>query len=79
GAISCRKAARIYGVPKSTLADRIHRSKPLKEENERRQRLTPAEEEQMCNWVLQLESWGWPPRIDQLRHMAIELLVHKGD
>ena len=64
GTISCRKAARIYSVPKSTLADRIYSSKPLKEENERRQRFTLAEKEQLYNWVLQLESWGWPPKID---------------
>ena len=43
------------------------------------QRLTVAEEEAIRDWLLELSSWGWPVRVEQLRAMAIELLMEKGD
>jgi len=43
------------------------------------QRLSPVEEEVLRDWILKLASWGWPPRIDQLRGMAAELLKAKSD
>ena len=43
-----------------------------------KQRLTP-EEGSLQSWVLQLQSWGFPPRIAQLREMAEELLRAKQD
>ena len=44
-----------------------------------KQRLTPEEEESLQSWVLQVQSWGFPPRIAQLREMAEELLRAKQD
>jgi len=43
------------------------------------QRLSVAEEEAIRDWLLELASWGWPLRIEQLRVMAIELLIGKND
>jgi hypothetical protein len=36
-------------------------------------------EEEVLEYCLQLEKWGSPARISQLRHMAEELLQAKGD
>ena len=44
-----------------------------------RQRLAPAEEDVLQEYCLQLERWGCPARISQLKHMAENLLVAKGD
>jgi hypothetical protein len=41
--------------------------------------LTPAEEDVLVEYCLQLERWGCPARISQLRKIAEELLIAKGD
>jgi hypothetical protein len=43
-----------------------------------RQRLSVGEEESLVSWIRQLGEWGWPPRVLQLRKMAMELLYAKG-
>src|ERR1700722_176770 len=79
GALSMRSAARTYGVGYSTLRDHINGAIPKVLAIQARQRLLVGEEECLRDWILQLASWGWPPRIEQLRGMAIELLKAKGD
>ena len=37
------------------------------------------EEECIKIWVLEIQSWGFPPRVAQLREMSRELLRAKGD
>jgi len=37
------------------------------------------EESALVAWCKQMEAWGWPARISQLRKMAVELLEAKGD
>jgi len=43
------------------------------------QRLSPFEEGVIEKYYLQLYTWGWPTRIQQIQRMAIELLKEKGD
>jgi len=43
------------------------------------QKLSVAEEEALRDWCLELKSWGWLLCIKQLRAIAIELLMDKGD
>ncbi|KAL2043667.1 hypothetical protein ABVK25_012559 [Lepraria finkii] len=54
GTLSIRKAARQCGIPKSTLEDRIHKKTTKAEEGQKRQRLTPEEEESLATWILRL-------------------------
>ena len=76
---SMRKVAKQYGVPKSSLHDRVNGKMTRKEEHQRRQKLSPQEELAIVNWLHRLQAWGWPSRIDQVREMAAELLKKKGD
>ena len=76
---SISKIAREYGVPRSTLQDRIHGKTPHAEIVKFRQRLTEGEEKALCNYIQLMESWGWPITIRQLTAMARELLEAKND
>lgn len=77
--LSIRKAAIQHGIPKSTLVDRINGRQSHSVAQEDRQRLSPGEEAAILAWVLRLQAWGWPPRVQQVRSMANELLLAKGD
>lgn len=72
-------AAQTFGVNYSTLYGRIHGSIPKAQASQAMQRLSPAEEEAIRDWILDLSRWGWPIRVERLRTMAKELLLDKGD
>jgi len=76
---SITKIARQHGIPKSTLTDRINGRKAASVRNQHFQRLSPEEEAAICGWILRLQAWGWPPRVEQVRSIAAELLVKKGN
>jgi hypothetical protein len=79
GAISIRQAARTYGINYTTLLGRTKGALSQEASRQVRQRLSVGEEEALQSWLLQLNKWGWPARINQLEAMAIELLRAKGD
>ncbi len=73
------KLARQYGIPSSTLWDRINGRKTAASRNQQFQRLSLEEEEAICDWILRLQAWGWSPRVKQVRSIAKELLIKKND
>jgi len=77
--IPVREIARAHGVVLSTLQGRINRGLSKLEASQAMQRLTVGEEDALRDWILELASWGWPVRLEQLRGMATELLLEKGD
>ena len=79
GLLSISQAARLHVVSKTTLYNRIHGRRDQASYGVTKQRLAPEEEVSIENWVLDIQSWGFPPRISQLREMAEELLQAKGD
>jgi hypothetical protein len=80
GQLSMRKAAAQFGVSYSTLQDRIKNGAISKSEaSQAMQRLSVREEEALRDWVLQVETSGDSPRIDQLRDVATVILRAKGD
>ena len=79
GGLSITQAAWLHAVSKTTLYHRINGRRDQVSYITSKQRLTPEEEESLQSWVLQLQSWGFPPRIAQLREMAEELLRAKQD
>jgi len=70
---SFRKLAVKYGVSSSTLSDRARGGLSRQEGHSHRQKLTPAMEKALEEWCKQLDDWGFPPRLDLLRAMALAL------
>jgi hypothetical protein len=63
----------------STLQGRISGTVSKLEASQAMQQLSVGEEDALRDWMLELASWGWPVRVEQLRRMATELLHEKGD
>lgn len=77
--VSIRKNARMYGVLRTSLQDKIKARRSAKEYHEQYQRLNVLEEKALIDWILRLQAWGWPARVDQVREMARFLLDKKND
>ena len=71
--------SRLYGVSKTTLYHRINGRRDQASYGVTKQRLSPEEEESIENWVPEIQSWGFPPVVAQLREMAEELSQARGD
>ncbi len=74
GSLSISEAARLYAVLKTTLYHKIKGRQDQLSYAVSKQKLTSEEEESIQNWVLEIQSQGFPPRIAQLQEMAEELL-----
>jgi len=66
------------GVHESTLRRRIGGSVSRKQAYEAMQKLTPAEERSLEEWILRLDEGGFPARPCQIIQMATEILVLRG-
>jgi hypothetical protein len=73
--MSIRRAAVTYQVPRSTLQARLLGRAPTYETWNPAHILTPSEEETLVQYILDLDSRGFPPRFDGVRDMANLLLV----
>ena len=79
GSLSITQAAKLCAVSKATLYRRINGRRDQVSYGISQRKLTPEEEDSIKGWVLEIQSWGFPPRVAQLREMAEELLRAKGD
>ena len=77
--LSQAKLARQYGIPSSTLWNRINGRKTTAARNQQFQRLSPEEEAVIRDWILRLQTWDWSPRVKQVRSITKELLIKKND
>lgn len=68
--MSIRAIAKIYDVPRSTLEARLKGRIPKPEKRNSQHNLTLSEEETLVRYILDLDSRGFPPRIDSVRDMA---------
>lgn len=66
-------------VSKATLYRKINGRRDQVSYRVTKQRLTPEEEDSIKSWVLEIQTWGFPPRVAQLREMREELLQAKED
>src|SRR4051794_6859189 len=73
--LSIRSAAKIYGIPRVTLSDRIQGRLSISEIRHRRLYLTITEEEALVRHILDLDLQGFPPRFNGVRDMANLLLT----
>ena len=68
--MSIRCTVKTYDVPQTTLRDRMKGCVPKAEERNVRHNLTPTEEEILVRYILDLDSRGFPSRINDVRDMA---------
>jgi 4-hydroxybenzoate polyprenyltransferase len=76
---SIKSAAAQWGIPRTTLLDRLHGAESRKDAFACHQRLSPVQENQLTQWVLTQESLGLPPTHAQIREFAQRILATKGD
>ena len=76
--ISVRRASAIYGVPKSTLCDRMNDRTPRSERQPNRQNLDNTEEEVLSRYILDLDARGFPPSLAGVEDMANLMLGSRG-
>ena len=79
GSLSITQAAKLCAVSKATLYCRINGRCDQVSYGISQRKLTLEAEKSIKSWVLEIQSWGFPPRVAQLREMAEELLRAKGD
>jgi hypothetical protein len=76
---SQRKAAKAWGVPRSTLQERLHGRQPNAIAHSNQQRLTPEQEHFLVEWILEEDSRAQPPSHPRVREMATRILTMNGD
>jgi 4-hydroxybenzoate polyprenyltransferase len=74
-----RAAARDWGVPYTTLRERIKGRENHSISAENQQRLSRVQEDHLANWVLAQEALGVPLTHAQIKEFAHRLLAIKGD
>jgi hypothetical protein len=72
-----RRAATVFGVPYSTLYDRINGCKYRTEKRANGHKMTPNEEESLLQWIFSMDQRGCPPRPAHVHEMANILLAQR--
>jgi len=73
--LSRRASAKIYNVPETTVRHRTDGMTPHADQRPPLQKLTELEEEVIIKYVLDLDSRGFPPRMEDVREMADHILA----
>jgi hypothetical protein len=76
---SVRAAAASYDIPRTTLRDRIHGMTSRRDSTPNLQKLSPYEESALIQYILDLDSHGFPPRPQVVQEMADLLLSEQGE
>jgi len=69
-----RSSAENHGIPPTTLFNRVRGSEPASKAQIINQRLSPAMEERLTEWILFQGSLGYPPTHAQIRRLARRML-----
>ena len=72
--LSLRKVAKIYNVPLTTLINRRDGRQPKREISANCRKLSDSEEDAIVQYILDLDSRSFPPRLSGVRDMADRLL-----
>ena len=75
---SIGEAAIAFDLPKSTLGHRLQGRENRQKAHEDQQLFTPAAEKAIVQWILKLDDYGFPPRIDRLWSLVHVLANDKG-
>ncbi|KAK6063722.1 transposase [Seiridium cupressi] len=76
---SQKKAAQKWGVPRTVLSDRLHGRLSKADTIHPKQRLLPAEEDQIVIWILRQESLGFAPSHSNVRAIAWDLIKRRNE
>jgi len=76
---SIRATANKYGIPRSTLQDRIKGKLSKHEARKHQQRLSPEQEEFLVDWILDQDPQGLSPSHERTRDMAHRILKMNKD
>ncbi|KAF7889298.1 uncharacterized protein EAF01_010031 [Botrytis porri] len=76
---SIRRASLDYGVPRTTLHDRIYGGVSHQKGAQILQKLSPIQENRLAEWILVQEALGTSPTHRQIREMAEHLLIVRGE
>ena len=76
---SVRAASTAYKLPRTTLRDRLAGATNRNASHEHQQRLTPAQEDFLVDWILEQDLQGFPPSHARVREMASQILRMNGD
>ena len=74
---SVNRAASTYNVPESTLRDRLAGKAARRDCQPKSKKLTKPKEEAIIKHVLNLDSQGFPPSLDNVRYIANKLLAKR--
>jgi hypothetical protein len=75
--LSIRRAVAKYGIPRSTLQDRLKGTKSPSESQAKHQTLSPDEEEEIVRWIERLDDMSIPPRAVHVYQMATAILARR--
>ena len=59
------KIAKQHGIAPQTLYNRLYSVQAHISPYENQQRLAIGEEQALLAWILRLQAWGWPVRVEQ--------------
>jgi len=76
---SQRAAAKAYGIPRTTLQDRLKGATDRVSGHQHQQRLSPEQEESLVEWILNEDARACPPSHARVREMADRILRMNGD
>ena len=76
---SIHQSAQEYGIPRSTLRNRIKGHQRRSEAFAYQQRLRPVQEELLTTWILAQAALGLPPSHAQVKEFAERILRAQGD
>ena len=75
--LSMRRAAKIYNVLRTTLSDRRHGTQSRSNLVANSRKLSDLEEQKLVEYILDLDSRGFSPRISSVEEMANLLRVNR--
>ncbi|MEW8547693.1 MAG: helix-turn-helix domain-containing protein [Candidatus Thiodiazotropha sp.] len=59
GTMSLNKAAKVYGIPKTTIHDKVHNKYPSGNKCGAKTVLTSSEEDRICDWIIHMSKIGY--------------------
>ena len=77
--LSIRSASRIYNVKRSTLQDRLSGRCARRDTQANSKILTQLEEQSIVEYILDLTTRSFPPRLSSVEDMANQLLAGRSD